>query len=147
MRHPLYQPKILAHSQNPCYKTSIDTITHSSEGYNRNCGDYIKIEAYVTDNIIFDLAIHCECCAICKASASMLSKIVNGQPISYFKEKHKKFNAILFEDEDMSPETPEPLITFKGLNQFPTRQSCAQLPWQTLAAALKGIQSTSTDNE
>ncbi len=130
MRKTLYHPEIIEHSKNPHHVGTIDHCTHSAEGYNQICGDYIKVDLNVEDGTLVDFKFTPECCAITKAAASMLGNKIIGKPISEAKTiELDAFSA------------------FDVLKDFPARIKCATLPLATVRAALENKKETTTDDD
>ena len=124
-RHTLYTEDIIRHSQDTTHHGTLNNATHSAEGYNQVCGDFIKISAIVdADAHITAIKYAPECCAISKASASLMVPMCI----------HKSADDI----EQLADELPNNLNALKSINDFPARLTCVTLPWKTLLAALRG---------
>ena len=92
----MYQKDILIHYRNPKNAHDIDNITASAERNNSMCGDHIQAVYFSSDGVtITDISFKAVGCAICTASASMLSEKVKGLDIDKAKElKIADFNAL-----------------------------------------------------
>ena len=75
----LYQEVILDHNRKPRNWGTVEDATHKAEGYNPLCGDRIKLTVKVDDDTVGAIKVEGESCAICKASASMMTTAVKGK--------------------------------------------------------------------
>jgi nitrogen fixation protein NifU and related proteins len=144
----LYQEVILDHNKKPRNYGTLDRATHHAVGHNPLCGDHLDIELNLDGEQIGNIAFHGESCAICKASASMMTTVVKGKTRSDAETLIKEFREMatgtlnLNEDHHLGR-----LTVFAGVRDLPTRVKCAILPWHTLHAALHSVTTTSTEAE
>jgi nitrogen fixation NifU-like protein len=76
----LYQEVILDHNRKPRNWGAVDGASHKAEGHNPLCGDHISVTVKLADgDTIEAIAFRGESCAICKASASMMTGAVKGK--------------------------------------------------------------------
>jgi nitrogen fixation NifU-like protein len=75
----LYQEVILDHNKKPRNYGTLDNATHHAVGHNPLCGDHLDIALHLEGDRIDQVAFHGESCAICKASASMMTTAVKGR--------------------------------------------------------------------
>ena len=75
----LYQEVILDHNRKPRNFGAIEDATHRAEGHNPLCGDHISVTLDVDGDRVDAIAFQGEACAICKASASMMTVTVKGK--------------------------------------------------------------------
>lgn len=137
--HDLYQDIILDHNKRPRHYGALAEFTHTAEGYNPLCGDkisvYVQLESSVVEGIQFESAS----CAICKASASIMTEALLGQSLSDSSDIHKRVAALLSaelgNDADLSSDGE--LAALAGVRKFPARVKCATLPWHTFQSAIK----------
>ena len=142
----LYQEVILDHNRKPRNWGELEAATHAAEGHNPLCGDHIKITLRLVADAVEAIAFQGESCAICKASASMMTAAVKGRP-------RADAERLVSEFRDMATgklETSQPhhlgrLTVFAGVRDLPTRVKCAILPWHTLHAALNSEGSVTTE--
>ena len=145
----LYQEVILDHNKKPRNWGTLADATHKSEGLNPLCGDHIFLSLKVNDSTIEAVQFEGESCAICKASASMMTTMVKGksrdeaeQLVNEFRDMATgKLNTI------NAPHHLGRLTVFAGVRDLPTRVKCAILPWHTLHAALNAQTIASTEAE
>ena len=75
----LYQEVILDHNRKPRNYGALEHASHHAEGHNPLCGDHISVSLDLDGERIGGIAFQGESCAICKASASMMTVNVKGK--------------------------------------------------------------------
>jgi nitrogen fixation NifU-like protein len=135
----LYQQVILDHNRNPKNFGKIDHANLNAEGYNPLCGDRIKLYLHVENDIIKDVSFQGAGCAISKASASVMTTVLKGRPVTEAEQLFKKFQRLITSEPDSIPDTADlgKLAIFAGVREFPLRVKCASLAWHTMLSALK----------
>ncbi len=142
----LYQEVILDHNKKPRNFGIIAPASHHAEGHNPLCGDHISVTLNLVGDHVDAIAFQGEACAICKASASMMTVAVKGRPRADAEMLIQEFLAMSTGKLDLdSPNHIGRLAVFAGVCDLPTRVKCAILPWHTLHAAFNSIVSTSTE--
>ena len=142
----LYQEVILDHNRNPRNYGSLDNANRSAEGHNPLCGDHLNININLNEGYINDITFQGESCAICKASASMMTANVKGKTKTDAETMIKEFREMAI--GKLEPDGNHHLgrlTVFVGVRDLPTRVKCAILPWHTLQAALNSITAISTE--
>ncbi len=137
---------ILDHNRKPRNYGAIEHPTHHAEGLNPLCGDHIDVALDLARGTIDNIAFRGESCAICKASASMMTVAVKGK-------NRDDAQTLIHEFVDMATGRLDPadsrhigrLAVFGGISELPMRVKCAILPWHTLQAALNAVATTSTE--
>ncbi len=144
----LYQEVILDHNKKPRNYGTLDNASHHAVGHNPLCGDHLDIALDLDGEHIDRIAFHGESCAICKASASMMTTVVKGKTRADAETLIKEFRDMAIGKLDIeSPHHLGRLTVFAGVRDLPTRVKCAILPWHTLHAALNSVNTTSTEAE
>jgi len=144
----LYQEVILDHNRKPRNWGALPGATHKAEGVNPLCGDHIHLSARVNGDVVEAVNFEGESCAICKASASMMTTIVKGKSRADAELMVQEFRDMATGKLDPAgPHHLGRLTVFAGVRDLPTRVKCAILPWHTLHAALNAIETTSTEAE
>jgi len=144
----LYQEVILDHNRKPRNYGALPNVSHHAEGHNPLCGDRITVALHLDGARIDAIAFEGESCAICKASASMMTVAVKGK-------SRREAETLIREFRDMATGKLGAdglvhigrLSVFAGVRDLPTRVKCAILPWHTLAAAFNAVEKTSTEAE
>ncbi len=145
----LYQEVILDHNRKPRNFGSITGANRHAEGHNPLCGDHIKLTMNVLDGKIDSIAFEGEGCAICKASASMMTGAVKGKAVQEAETLVEEFRGMATGtlNPDGTANHLGKLKVFVGVKDLPSRVKCAILPWHTLHAALHSAASVSTEGE
>jgi nitrogen fixation NifU-like protein len=143
----LYQEVILDHNKKPRNWGKLDGATHRSEGVNPLCGDHIWLAVKLDGEKIDGIAFEGESCAICKASASMMTAAVKGKSVAEAEHLVEHFRAMATGKEDLETAGRHlgRLTVFAGVRDLPSRVKCAILPWHTLHAAINRQDTTTTE--
>ncbi|MCC7079361.1 MAG: SUF system NifU family Fe-S cluster assembly protein [Burkholderiales bacterium] len=145
----LYQDVILDHNRKPRNFGKLAAASHQAEGLNPLCGDHIWVYLRLKDAQVDAIGFDGQSCAICKASASMMTHAVKGKSVTAAEELAQEFRDMALGRLD--PESAEHhlgrLKVFAGVRDLPTRVKCAILPWHTLHAALNAVAQASTEGE
>ena len=138
--HDLYQDIILDHNKRPRHYGALGGYTHTAEGYNPLCGDKMDIYLIVKDGQIEAVQFEAACCAICKASASMMTETLTGKTLAEAEAAFKRVGELLSVELNLEADlsVDGEIAALAGVRKFPARIKCATLPWHTYVAALKG---------
>lgn len=145
----LYQEVILDHNRKPRNYGSLGAATHRAEGLNPLCGDHIWLALRVDGERVAEIAFEGQSCAICKASASMMTANVKGRPVAEAQALIDEFRGMVTGtlDPATQPNHLGRLTVFAGVRELPSRVKCAVLPWHTLHAAFRQQATTSTEGD
>lgn len=144
----LYQEVILDHNRKPRNYGKLEHPSHSAEGLNPLCGDHIWLHVDVDQGMVRGIAFEGQSCAICKASASMMTAAVKGKPVSEAEVLVEEFRAMATGTLDAAaPNHLGRLSVFAGVKDLPSRVKCAILPWHTLHAALQQQSVATTEGD
>jgi nitrogen fixation protein NifU and related proteins len=144
----LYQEVILDHNKNPRNYGTLGNASHKAEGHNPLGGDHLSVTLNLDGERIDGIAFQGESCAICKASASMMTATVKGKARADAETLIQEFRDMSIGKLDLNGHHHlGRLVVFAGVRDLPTRVKCAILPWHTLHAAFNSVASTSTEAE
>jgi len=132
----LYQEVILDHSRHPRHFGELYGATHQAEGNNPLCGDDITLYLTLSDQAIQAIQFTGNGCAICMASASLLTEHVSGKTILQVQDSFAAFMHLAERGAESSDVSLGKLTVFASVHRFPLRVKCATLPWHALKAAL-----------
>ncbi len=135
----LYQEVILDHSKRPRNFGALPASNRRAEGYNPLCGDRITVYLLVENGAVKDVAFEGQGCAICTASASMMTQTLRGRSEAEVEALFRGFHALVTEETALNADTSilGKLSVFSGVREYPIRVKCATLPWHTMRAALE----------
>lgn len=114
-----YSPRVIEHFRHPRNKGSLAKPTIAQEGTNPLCGDRVRIELLVVDGVVQDARFTANACAICVASASMLTDLVRNAPL-------EEVETLLVDDILRSLDARIPQM----------RMSCVRLPLTVMHTAV-----------
>jgi nitrogen fixation NifU-like protein len=143
----LYQEVILDHNKKPRNFGALDGANRKAEGHNPVCGDHISLSLQVADGRIENIAFQGQSCAICKASASLMTTNVKGKTVAEAETLIQEFRDMATGKLDTQTQQNHlgRLSVFAGVSELPSRVKCAILPWHTLHAAFESTESTTTE--
>jgi|SRR6056297_1327694 len=128
----LYRQMIMEHSKNSKNEGLLDNDNYSIEHLkNPTCGDDIKIQVLIEDDKIIDIRHKGEGCAICCASASMMSEILKGRTLDEAKKIILDFYDLVSGNIKIVEELGDANALF-GVSKFPTRIKCATISWKAV---------------
>jgi nitrogen fixation NifU-like protein len=117
----VYGELVLEHYRNPQNKGKLKGANAKFKDSNPLCGDDIEIQLKVEKGRVIDARFDGESCALCTASASMLTEFVKGKSLERVKKISNK------EVERMT-----------GILPSPSRLKCLLLPLKVLKVASYG---------
>jgi SUF system NifU family Fe-S assembly protein len=133
----LYSDTVLEHNRSPRNFGPLRSATHQGEGHNASCGDHVSIQVECSAaGHVLACCFTGESCAICTASASMLSEAAAGKNASALALLRSQFEAMMEGRGDASA-VPGALGVFAELGRHPARRNCALLPFNALLCALQ----------
>ena len=110
---------VLEHFRHPKNRGPLDRADASAEGANPLCGDRVRVEVRAEHGVIAEARFTADACALCVASASLLTERVRGMRVSETSDVDERW---LFASLDGEPPA--------------TRRKCALLPLDTLRRAV-----------
>lgn len=137
----LYQSIILDHSRRPRNFGELPDATVTASGDNPSCGDQITVQLKLGENgHLDDVKFHGDGCAICMASASMMTTKVKAKDRASAETLRDEFQS-MFADHTAANVAPPSkalgdLRLLQGVRKFPQRIKCATLAWHALRQAL-----------
>lgn len=128
----LYRQVIMDHYKTPRNRGAIEggvTIDMN----NPTCGDTIRLQLAIEDDVVRDAKFDGEGCSISMASASMMTQLVKGKTIEEALRLADIFSDMVqgkdYDDESFDLGDVEAL---SGVTKFPARIKCATLAWKAL---------------
>lgn len=131
----LYHDIILDHGKKPRNFRAIEGAPHA-EGFNPLCGDRVTVYLLMDGERVADVAFEGAGCAICMASASLMTEAVRGAAVDDAQGQFDRFRTLLTGDDEPPAELGS-LAALVGVRRFPMRVKCATLPWHTMQAVLE----------
>jgi nitrogen fixation NifU-like protein len=143
----LYQDVVMDHKRAPRNFGALAAPTHQARGHNPQCGDDLQVALTVEAGRIDDIRFSGQGCAICIASASMMTEAVRGRDTGFACELQQRFRAVL--TGRLEPEAAQlgKLVSLAGVSRYPSRIKCALLGWHALMHALGEAAGSAGDAE
>lgn len=132
----LYQDIVVEHKRAPRHFGPLVAPTHRARGHNPQCGDDLQVELDIAGGRLRDIAFHGQGCAICIASASMMTEGVIGHDIADAQALQQRFRAVLTGQMEPAAADLGKLVSLAGVRRYPSRIKCALLGWHALMHAL-----------
>jgi len=115
----MYREIILEHHKTPHNFGTLDPVDYTAEDTNPLCGDQIRMDLRVQDNIVTEVAFSGRGCAVSIASASMLTDMVKGMSL-----------------DEVRAITKDDMLDEIGIPVSPARIKCATLGLNVLKLSL-----------
>lgn len=119
----MYREVIIDHYKNPSHKGVLEPNDITFKDENPLCGDKVRIDLRIKDEIVVEAAFSGYGCAISQAAADMLIETIVGKTV----EEAKKL-------------TKQDILDLLGIELGPVRLKCALLPLKVLKAGVYGVQ-------
>lgn len=119
-----YRSIVLEHFRHPRNRGPLERADASADGANPLCGDRVRIQLRAESGVIVDARFTADACALCIASASLLTERVHGMNLDAASRVDERW---LFTSLDGEPP--------------PARRKCAVLPLDTLRRAVGALTS------
>lgn len=144
MSDDIYQEIIMEHFKRPRNFGPLPERTHRGSAVNTVCGDAVDLHLLVRDGAIKEVGADVTGCAICKASASMMTEAIKGLTT----EAAEKVLSDVWSLIDAVGEIPDvegELMALAQLREYPMRRQCGLLSWKALKEALRSGCTTTQD--
>jgi nitrogen fixation NifU-like protein len=131
----LYQEIILDHYRNPHHKGLRDPYDAEVHHVNPTCGDEVTLRVSLKDApggpVVTDVSYDALGCSISQASASIMTDLVIGKPVSEAMAISQEFLELMQSKGVSKPDEDvlEDAVAFAGVSKYPARIKCALLGW------------------
>ena len=143
----LYQRTVLEHCRSPRNFHSMDEPDRVAEGFNPLCGD--KVTVYLREDatsslpeIIAEISFEAAGCAICLASASMMTELLSGEAARAARQQAERVLEAFEPGVENGLGDLGEIVALGSVRAYPSRIRCVTLPWKTFTAALDGDPNT-----
>jgi nitrogen fixation NifU-like protein len=137
----LYAELILDHAKDPHHSGLRAPYDIEVSQVNPVCGDEVTMRLHLTgsgaDAVVTDVSYDAQGCAISKASTSVLTDLVIGQPVSSAVSTGEAIREMV-RSRDVEPDEDVlgDAVALHGVAKYPARVKCALLSWTALTEAL-----------
>ena len=153
----MYQEIILDHYRNPHHKGLRDPFDAQVYHVNPTCGDEVTLRVALKpgvdgEQIVEDVSFESLGCSISQASASVMTDLVIGKPVSEAMKIEDAFLELMKSKGQLEPDEDvlEDAVAFAGVSKYPARIKCALLGWMAwkdaTAQALSGTDLQRSDS-
>jgi len=133
----MYQEIILDHYRNPHHKGLRDPYDAEVFHVNPTCGDEVRLRVTLKGDsgsdepVVEDISYESLGCSISQASASVMSDLVIGKPVSEAMRVGDAFLELMQSKGQLEPDEDvlEDAVAFAGVSKYPARIKCALLGW------------------
>jgi len=131
----MYQEIILDHYRNPHHKGLRDPFDAQVYHVNPTCGDEVTLRVALKDvdgeAVVDDVSFESLGCSISQASASVMTDLVIGKPVSEAMRIGDAFLELMQSKGQLEPDEDvlEDAVAFAGVSKYPARIKCALLSW------------------
>lgn len=115
----LFRAIVLEHFRHPRNRGTLESRNAEADGANPLCGDRIRVQLRIDDGVVTDARFTADACALCIASASLLTEHVRGLRLC-----------------DLERISGSTISTWLEGDPPPARRKCALLPLDTLNRAI-----------
>ena len=132
----LYSLEILRRSKEVWDSEKPSIVTNVLRQSNPICGDRVEWQLHIQNQEIVEAWAEVKGCALCKASASLLSKDLIG---SSKEQLFCRLETFLTDVEGILNDEPRngEASMFEALPMAPARRECVELPWSCLKEVLR----------
>ena len=132
----MYQEIILDHYRNPHHKGLRDPYDAQVYHVNPTCGDEVTLRVSLKESadgeaVVEDVSYESLGCSISQASASVMTDLVIGKPVSEALKISDAFLELMKSKGHGEPDEDvlEDAVVFAGVSKYPARIKCALLGW------------------
>ena len=131
----MYQEIILDHYRHPHHRGLREPFDAQVHHVNPTCGDEVTLRVSLKDAggepAVADVSYDALGCSISQASASVLSDLVIGKPVSEAMRVSQAFLELMQSRGEIDPDEDllEDAVAFAGVSRYPARIKCALLGW------------------
>src|SRR6266705_6815571 len=131
----MYQDIILDHYRHPHHKGLRDPFDAEVHHVNPVCGDEVTLRVSLKDvngePVVEDVSYDSLGCSISQASASVMTDLVIGKPVSEAMKIGDAFLELMQSKGQVEPDEDvlEDAVAFAGVSKYPARIKCALLGW------------------
>jgi nitrogen fixation NifU-like protein len=134
----LYQALILEHYRKPRNRGELADKTVEVHMVNPVCGDEIRLQMKLEDDVIRGVKFAGQGCSISQASVSMMTGLLEGRRVADADALAARFTQMMKGDQvAASDRSLGDLRALQGVSKFPVRIKCALLAFDALLEALR----------
>jgi len=145
-KEQLYRDIILDHYKSPRNRGLVDDATYETVHLkNPSCGDDLIMQVKRADDLVADVRFMGDGCAICCASASMMSENIKGKTSGEAATIIREFYAMVSGQPSFDEAVLDEAVSLQGVAKLPPRIKCASLGYKAVEQILFGKDATDDD--
>ena len=123
----LYQTQLLELARDARKASPLFSATHEASVNNPNCGDKITLSLTIDKNVITDVSVSVEGCALCEAGAGFLLNHATGKSLTEITALGDALEAFLQTENEAQKSS---FSTFSPIRAVKNRHKCVLLAFQ-----------------
>ena len=128
---------LIDHIKSPKNRGELDKPTLSVNSNNPVCGDVVKVDLIIENDLITKVGTSGQGCAVSQASLSIFSEEIAGETTANVVKKIQEFKNLFNAKAEIKPKLlTEQSKLLKFLDTNPSKVRCAMLSWIALDDAL-----------
>ena len=124
----LYQTQLLELARDARKASPLFSATHEASVNNPTCGDKITLSLTIDNNVITDVSVSVEGCALCEAGAGFLLNHATGKSLTEIMALGDALKAFLQTENEAQKKGP--FSTFSPIRAVKNRHKCVLLAFQ-----------------
>ncbi|MBC8258328.1 MAG: SUF system NifU family Fe-S cluster assembly protein [SAR324 cluster bacterium] len=128
----IYRKLLLKHARHPKNSGRLKEPDLRATAYNPLCGDELELTLSMTGTVIEACKTQVRGCAICQASASMMSELIIKKTMTEVVQISSQFADSLQKETNDIPQDVECLRPLIALKAHRSRIKCMKLAWEAL---------------
>lgn len=128
---------LLDHVKSPKNRGEIDHPTISANSNNPVCGDVVKIDLLIENDVVKEVKTSGQGCAVSQASMSIFSEELVDNSTKIVLQKIKEFKNLFDETQSEISLLSDQSKLLKFLDNNPSKVRCAMLSWKAIEERLK----------
>lgn len=130
----MYQAVVMRHFKSPVLRDVPSDAAHFTLN-NPLCGDEVTVHGW-SENNVTQCALHAKGCALCVASASILTQSMQREGVEHVvlalaPQLKQALQPHAVSSDAFAPSDPD-LLALLGARFFPVRLKCVRLPWEAM---------------
>ncbi|WP_026942341.1 iron-sulfur cluster assembly scaffold protein [Hellea balneolensis] len=101
------------------------------------CGSWLEIDVNITDNVVSDIALRVQACALGQSSAAILQQAIIGASLEEVIEARDILHGMLKKDGPHPKGRFEKLALLEGVKAYPARHTSTLLAFDAATAAIE----------
>ncbi|MEM7019964.1 MAG: Fe-S cluster assembly sulfur transfer protein SufU [Pseudomonadota bacterium] len=133
----LYKEILMDHYRHPRNREALEGADVIQRGNNPRCGDEVEVGVNWDGDMLVQVRFRARGCAICIASASIMSEAVKGHSKTDTSELCESMKNWVEQGSDEMPEPHELIQGLEAVRKTPSRKRCVMIAWEALSECIE----------